>query len=68
MEIALTDTGFYGLAWPGPVNEAVGSIGEGVYYSDMISEVIQGRSAEEVAADYHSQFVQIYQDFGYKGE
>jgi hypothetical protein len=50
------------------VNEAVGSIGEGVYYSDMISEVIQGRSAEEVAADYHSQFVQIYQDFGYKGE
>lgn len=68
MEIALTDTGFYGLAWPGPVNEAVGSIGEGVYYSDMVSDVIQGRSAEDVAADYHSQFVQIYQDFGLDGE
>jgi multiple sugar transport system substrate-binding protein len=68
MEIALTDTGFYGLAWPGPVNEAVGSIGEGVFFTDMMSEVIQGRSAEEVAADYHDQFVQIYQDFGFPGE
>jgi hypothetical protein len=68
MEIALTDTGFYGLAWPGPVNEAVGSIGEGVFYTDMMSEIIQGRSAEEVVADYHDQFVQIYQDFGFPGE
>lgn len=68
MEIALTDTGFYGLAWPGPVNEPIGSIGEGVFFTDMMSEVIQGRSAEEVAADYHDQFVQIYQDFGYPGE
>jgi multiple sugar transport system substrate-binding protein len=68
MEIALTDTGFYGLAWPGPVNEAVGSIGEGVFYTDMMSEIIQGRSAEEVVADYHDQFVQIYQDFGFSGE
>ena len=29
---------------------------------------IQGRSAEEVVADYHDQFVQIYQDFGFPGE
>jgi len=68
MEIALTDTGFYGLAWPGPVNEAVGSIGEGVFFTDMMSEIIQGRSAEEVVAEYHDQFVQIYQDFGFPGE
>jgi multiple sugar transport system substrate-binding protein len=68
MEMALVDTGFYGLAWPGPVNEAVGSIGEGVFFTDMMSEIIQGRSAEEVVADYHDQFVQIYQDFGFSGE
>jgi multiple sugar transport system substrate-binding protein len=68
MEIALTDTGFYGLAWPGPVSEPIGSIGEGVFFTDMMSEIIQGRSAEEVAADYHDQFVQIFQDFGYPGE
>jgi multiple sugar transport system substrate-binding protein len=68
MEMALVDTGFYGLAWPGPVNEAVGSIGEGVFFTDMMSEIIQGRSAEEVVADYHDQFIQIYQDFGFSGE
>jgi multiple sugar transport system substrate-binding protein len=68
MEIALTDTGFYGLAWPGPVNEAIGSIGEGVFFTDMVAEIIQGDSAEDVVADYHDQFVQIYQDFGLPGE
>lgn len=68
MEMALVDTGFYGLAWPGPVNEPIGSIGESVFFTDMMSEIIQGRSAEEVVADYHDQFVQIYQDFGLPGE
>jgi hypothetical protein len=50
------------------VNEAIGSIGEGVFFTDMMSEIIQGRSAEEVVEDYHQQFVQIYQDFGFAGE
>ena len=68
MEMALVDSGHYGLAWPGPVNEPIGSIGEGVFFTDMMSEIIQGRSAEEVVADYHDQFVQIYQDFGLPGE
>ena len=68
MEIALTETGFYGLAWPGPVNEAIGSIAEGVFFTDMMSEIIQGRPTEEVVSDFHDQFVQIYQDFGFAGE
>lgn len=67
-EIALNETDFYGLAWPGPVSEPIGSIGEGVFFTDMLSEIIQGRSAEEVVADYHQKFVQIFQDFGYEGE
>lgn len=67
-EIALTETDFTGLRWPGPENEAVGSIGAGVFFTDMVAEVLQGRSAAEVAEDYHNQFVQIYQDFGLPGE
>jgi len=67
-EIALTETDFTGLRWPGPENEAVGSIGVGVFFTDMMSEIIQGRPAAEVVADYHDQFVQIYQDFGLQGE
>ena len=67
-EIALNETDFTGLQWPGPVNEAVGSIGEGVFFTDMMAEILQGGATEEVVADYHDQFVQIYQDFGFDGE
>jgi multiple sugar transport system substrate-binding protein len=67
-EMALTETGFNGLPWPGEDNEAVASIGSGVYFTDMISEILQGRPVEEAVADYHDQFVQIYQDFGREGE
>lgn len=67
-EIALTETDFNGLPWPGEDNAAVASIASGVAYTDMMAEVMQGRSTEEVVADYHSQFVQIFQDFGLQGE
>jgi multiple sugar transport system substrate-binding protein len=67
-EIALTETGFTGLNWPGPDNAALASIASGVYFTDMMSEVLQGRPTEEVIEDYHEQFVQIYQDFGREGE
>lgn len=67
-ELALNETDFTGLRWPGPNNEAIGSIAEGVFFTDMVAEVLQGRPAAEVAEEYHNQFVQIYQDFGLPGE
>jgi len=66
--IALNETDFTGLHWPGPLNEAIGSIGEGVFFTDMMAEILQGGEVEEVIANYHDQFVQIYQDFGLDGE
>ncbi len=66
--IALNETDFTGLQWPGPLNEAVGSIAEGTYFTDAMAEILQGGSVEEVVANYHEQFVQIYQDFGFDGE
>ncbi len=67
-EIAMNVTDFTGLQWPGPLNEAIGSIGEGVFFTDMMSEILQGGEVEEVVANYHDTFVQIYQDFGLEGE
>jgi multiple sugar transport system substrate-binding protein len=67
-DIALNETDFTGLRWPGPYNEAIGSIESGVFFTDMMGEILQGRPAAEVVADYHQQFVQIYQDFGLPGE
>lgn len=68
MEIALNETDFTGLQWPGPLNEAIGSIAEGTYFTDAMAEVLQGTDVEEVVANYHEQFVQIFQDFGLDGE
>ena len=67
-EIAMNVTDFTGLQWPGPLNEAIGSIGEGVFFTDMMAEILQGGEVEEVVANYHDQFVQIFQDFGLDGE
>ncbi|MGH2562680.1 MAG: ABC transporter substrate-binding protein [Thermomicrobiales bacterium] len=67
-EIALNPGGFTGLSWPGPDTAAVSSIAAGTFFTDMMSEIIQGRSADEVVGEYHDRFVQVYQDFGFKGE
>ena len=67
-DIALTETDFNGLPWPGEDNEALASLASGVAFTDMMSEILQGREVEEVVEDYHNQFVQIYQDFGREGE
>lgn len=67
-DIALTETDFNGLPWPGEDNAAVASIASGVAYTDMVAEILQGAPTEEVVANYHDQFVQIYQDFGFQGE
>lgn len=67
-EIALTETDFNGLPWPGEDNDALAAISSGVYFTDMMSEILQGRDTEDVVDDYSSQFVQIYQEFGREGE
>ena len=33
----------------------------------MMAEVLQGKSPEDAAKDYHNRFVQIFKDFGLKG-
>lgn len=58
---------FTGLRYPGPSSAAVDAIGGGNYYTDMMAEVLQGKTPEEVAKNYHDRFIQIFKDFGLKG-
>src|SRR5205823_1052535 len=65
--IAYPEERFTGLRDPGPPSAAVDAIGGGTYYTDMMAEVLQGKSPEDAAKDYHNRFVQIFKDFGLKG-
>jgi multiple sugar transport system substrate-binding protein len=59
---------FTGLRWPGPPSEAVDAVNGGFDQVDMVAEALQGRSAEEVVADYHDRWVSLWQDYGLPGE
>lgn len=59
---------FTGLRWPGPPSVAVDAVGGGFDQVDMVAEVLQGRPVADVVADYHSRWVQIWQDYGLPGE
>jgi multiple sugar transport system substrate-binding protein len=65
--LAYNPNHFTGLRWPGPPSAAMDTITNGTYYTDMMAEVVQGKSAADVAKEYHDRFVQIYKDNGLKG-
>lgn len=58
---------FTGLRSPGPSSAAVDAIAGGNYFTDMMAEILQGKSAEDVAKNYQDRFIQIFKDFGLKG-
>ncbi|HEX5501841.1 MAG TPA: extracellular solute-binding protein [Thermomicrobiales bacterium] len=66
--IAYNPNHFTGLRSPGPPSSALDTISGGTYYTDMMGEVLQGKSAEDAAKSYHQRFVQIFKDNGLKGE
>ena len=59
---------FTGLRWPGPHSVAVDAVGGSFDQVDMVAEVLQGRSVDEVVTDYHNRWVSIWQDYGLPGE
>jgi multiple sugar transport system substrate-binding protein len=59
---------FTGLRWPGPPSAAVDAVNGGFDQVDMVAEVLQGRSAEEVVEEYHDRWVMLWQDYGLPGE
>ena len=59
---------FPGLRYPGPPSAAIDAIGGGTYHTDMMAEILQGKAVADVVKDYHNKFVQIFKDFGLKGQ
>ncbi len=59
---------FTGLRWPGPQSVAVDAVAGSFDQVDMVAEVLQGRSVDDVVADYHSRWVSVWQDYGLPGE
>ena len=58
---------FTGLRDPGPPSAAIDAIGGGNYFTDMLGEVLQGKSPEEAVKAYSDRFIQIFKDFGLRG-
>ena len=59
---------FTGLRWPGPHSVAVDAVAGSFDQVDMVAEVLQGRSIEEVVQNYHDRWVTLWQDYGLPGE
>lgn len=59
---------FTGLRWPGPHSVAVDAVAGSFDQVEMVAEVLQGRSVEQVVEDYHNRWVQLWQDYGLPGE
>lgn len=59
---------FTGLRWPGPHSVAVDAVAGSFDQVDMVAEVLQGRSVDEVVQDYHNRWVMTWQDYGLPGE
>jgi multiple sugar transport system substrate-binding protein len=66
--VVWNDAGFTGLRWPGPYSAAVDSVSGGNDHTDMMAEVLQGGEIAKIVEDYHKRWVQVWQDFGLKGE
>ncbi|MGN6674398.1 MAG: ABC transporter substrate-binding protein [Thermomicrobiales bacterium] len=67
-DVAYANKDFNGLAWPGPDTAATDAVGGGTYYTDMMADVLGGKAIDQVAADYTKKIVQVYKDFGFKGQ
>jgi len=67
--VAWNEPPFSGVAWrakaPSPATDAVDKDN---IPTDMIGQILQGKSVEEAVMEAHTRAVRIFQDFGLKGE
>jgi multiple sugar transport system substrate-binding protein len=58
---------WWGLATPGPITEAVDATAISNVYTDMMGEILKGKSVKDALTEGTARVVKIYKDFGYKG-
>jgi hypothetical protein len=60
---------FFGnLAWPGPPTPWADSLESSNFWTDMVGEVIGGKSSADAVAGAHARAVRVFKEFGAKGE
>jgi multiple sugar transport system substrate-binding protein len=67
-EVAYANADFNGIAWPGQPTAATDAVDGGTYYTDMMADVLGGKAIDQVVADTTKKIVQVYKDFGFKGQ
>jgi multiple sugar transport system substrate-binding protein len=65
--VAFNEPPFVGVAWRGPITEASEAVSGENVATDMLGEVLAGKSVEQAVRDAHQRAVGIYQSFGLKG-
>jgi multiple sugar transport system substrate-binding protein len=66
--ISFNEPPFPGMAWRGPVTEASEAVSGENVATDMMGEILAGKSVEAAVRDAHDRAVSIYQSFGFKGK
>jgi multiple sugar transport system substrate-binding protein len=66
--IAFAEPPFVGMAARGPITEAAEAVGGENVATDMMGEVLAGKSPAQAVKDAHARAVGIYQAFGFKGQ
>jgi multiple sugar transport system substrate-binding protein len=64
---AVDNDKWWGLATPGPITEAVDATAISNVYTDMMGEILKGKSVKDALTEGAARVVKLYKDFGYKG-
>ena len=67
-KVAFNEPPFQGIAWRGPLSEASEAVNDSNVMTDMMGEILGGKRVDLAVRDAHVRSVQIYKDFGKKGE
>jgi multiple sugar transport system substrate-binding protein len=66
--VAWNEPPFRGLSHRGPLTAAADAVGTANIFTDMMGVVLRGTSVEDAVAEAHQRSVQIYKEFGLRGE
>lgn len=67
-KIAYDPSGFTGAEFPGPPTPQVASLLSANFWTDMMGEIINGKSPADALKSGHDRAVRVFKEFGAKGE
>ena len=67
-QIAFNEPPFTGMAWRGPITDASDAVSAENVATDMMGEILAGKSVDQAVREAHQRAIGIYQSFGLKGK